>query len=161
MPILTRTLESVEQSAGGTVLASFFAVDAKSRPWRRSPSRFADETAAVVASDAFDWEPQLKDKDFQELFDWVLARNTVVSFDLVGRDITEQEGEDFIAITFSESPGDHAMQLSWWIESLNPTSWTAIRTRIGWTSQEGSDVQDKGIALNTAEPFYDVIIEAP
>ncbi len=140
MPILTRTLESVEQSAGGTVLASFLAVDEKSRPWRRSPARFADEAAAVVASDAFDWETQLKDVDFQDLFDWVIARNTVADFDLTDRDIIEQEGEDFIAITFSESLGDQAIRLAWWIESLTPPIWTAIRTRIGWTSKEGSDV---------------------
>ncbi len=36
MPIVSRTLESVQPSGGGTVLVSFLTVDGKSRGWRRS-----------------------------------------------------------------------------------------------------------------------------
>ena len=128
---------------------------------RRSRARFANEAAAQAALDAFDWTPHLKDMDFADLLIWVESLNTVASFDLTGRDITEEEGEDFIAGTFSESSGDEAIRLAWWVESITPPIWTVIHTRIGWTSEQGTDVQDRAISLNAAEPLYDATVEVP
>ncbi len=65
MPIVSRSLESVQPSAAGTVLARFLAVDSRGREWRRSRSRFVDEAAATAASDAYDWTAQLEDLDEQ------------------------------------------------------------------------------------------------
>ncbi len=160
MPILTRSLDSIQQTTGG-IFAAFLNMDSKGREWRRSRSRFADEATAQLDLDAHDWTPQLQSADFADLLIWVQARNTVASFDLTGRDITEEQGEEFIAGTFAKSPGADAIHLAWWIESLNPPSWTAIRTRIGWTNQEGSDVQDRAISLTAAEPLFDTTIGVP
>lgn len=160
MPIVTRTLESIQPTKGG-VFASFLAVDDQGREWRRSRSRFVSEAAAQAALDTHDWGPQLESADFQDLLIWVRGLNTVADFDLTDRDITEEQGEDFIAGTFAESPGADAIHLAWWIESLSPPSWAAIFTRVGWTSQEGSRIQDRAIALLAAEPVFDAVEEIP
>ena len=160
MPILTRSLDSIQQTTGG-IFAVFLCTDSKGRAWRRSRSRFVDEATAQIALDAHNWTPQLQNADFDDLLAWVQALSTVASFDLTDRDITEEQGEDFIAGTFSESPGVDAIRLAWWIESLGPPAWTAIFTRIGWTSQEGTDVQDRAISLNAAEPLFNTTLEVP
>lgn len=79
MPIVSRQLESVQQS-GGTVLASFLAVDSKAREWRRSRSRFADEAAATVASNAHNWTPQLIISELEDFEQHILDGGTVGSF---------------------------------------------------------------------------------
>ena len=62
MPIVSRSISS-QASGGGTVLASFLAIDSLGREWPHSRSRFADEAAAEAASDAYDWTTQLEDMD--------------------------------------------------------------------------------------------------
>ncbi len=89
MPIITRTLESVQQS-GGTVLASFLAVDGKGVEWRRSRSRFPDEAAATVASDAHDWGPQLIERELVDFEQHILDGGTAGSF--VWADQTQTQG---------------------------------------------------------------------
>jgi len=79
MPIITRSLESVQQSSG-TVLASFLAVDHLGREWRRSRSRFADEAAATATSDAHDWGPQLIKMELRDFEQHILDGNTAGSF---------------------------------------------------------------------------------
>ncbi len=62
MPIVSRQLASIVKD-GSTVLASWVAVDDQGREFRRSYSRFADETAAQTALDAFDYTDQLRDHE--------------------------------------------------------------------------------------------------
>ncbi len=89
MPIVIRSLESV-QTSGTTVLASFLAVDHRSREWRRSRSRFADEAAAIVASNAFDWGSQLIKQELVDFEQHILDGNTAGSFTWV--DQTQTQG---------------------------------------------------------------------
>ncbi len=89
MPIITRTLGSVQQS-GSTVLASFRAIDHLGRAWRRSRSRFADVAAATVASNAHDWGPQLIRKELEDFEQHILDGNTAGSF--VWADQTQTQG---------------------------------------------------------------------
>lgn len=161
MPIVTRTLESVQQSSGGTVLASFLAVDGKGREWRRSRARFADETAAITASNAFDWTPQLKDADFADLLIWTQApaKNDPSTFDLTDRDITLIEGEDFLYEHFAEDDGSEAILLAWWLKGMNPPTINVIRDRAGLNVTDGNRVQDRAVALDDAEATFDDIVE--
>ncbi len=161
MPIVTRTLESVQQSAGGTVLASFLAVDDQGREWRRSRARFASESAAVVTSNAFDWASQLEDADFQELLVWVQAKNLPGDFDFTDRDLTLLSGEERLLIWFAEHFGDEAITVAWWIENLGPPQFNAIRNRVGYDSATGSRIQDRAIDLAVAEPTFDAVEETP
>ncbi|MEE9611351.1 MAG: hypothetical protein V3W19_08865, partial [Desulfatiglandales bacterium] len=62
MPIISRTLESVQPTMGG-VFASFLCVDDKGREWRRSRARFADQVAAQTALNTFNWTPHLQDRE--------------------------------------------------------------------------------------------------
>ncbi len=158
MPIVSRQLESVQPSSGG-VLASFLAVDAKGREWRRSRSRFASETVAQTAADAHDWTPQLQDRDFADLLVWVQDRNTVATFDLTGRDITEDDGEEFIMVWFAGHEGDEAITVAWWLDSINTGQFNTIRDRVPFTGVQGSTITSKFTFLLAAEPWWNVIVE--
>ncbi len=161
MPIVTRTLVSVQQSSGGTVLASFLAVDARGREWRRSRARFADEAAATAASNAFDWTSQLEDVDFQELLVWVQAKNLSGDFDFTDRDLTLLRGEERLLIWFASHLGSDAITVAWWIENLGPPQYNAIRNRVGYDVATGSRIQDRAIFQHAAEPTFDAVEETP
>ncbi len=64
--IVRRALASIQHTRDGTILASFLAIDDKGREWRRSRSRFANEAEAQAASNAFDWNPQLRQKELAD-----------------------------------------------------------------------------------------------
>ena len=157
MPIVTRTLESVQPSAAGTVLASFLAVDDRGREWRRGRSRFASEVAAVAASDVFDWTPQLQAFEFAELLVWVQAKNTPDSFTFTNT--TLLDGEEYLLIWFAGQLGEEAITIAWWLESLNPPTYNAIRIRTGFDAAAGSRIQDRAIDLLAAEPRFDLVEE--
>ncbi len=161
MPIASRTLGSVQQSSGGTVLASFLAVDDLGRNWRRSRGRFDDEAAAIAASDAFDWTSQLKNVDFADLLVWTQSplKNNPDAFDLTDRDITLIEGEDFLYKHFAESNGDQAILLAWWLKGLTPPEINAIRDRAGLDVTDGDRVQDRAVSLDDAEGTFDDIVD--
>lgn len=161
MPIVSRTLESVQPTTGG-VFASFLAVDAKGRePWRRSRSRFASEAAAQAAADAHDWTPQLKDTDFAELLDWVQGKNSSGLFDFTDMDLTLLEGEERLLVWFASHEGADAITLAWWVEDMNPPTYTAIRDRVGYDVATGSRIQDRAIAMLAAESSFDAIEGTP
>ncbi len=161
MPIDSLTLESVQPSGGGTVLASFLAIDARGRPLRRSRTRFANEAAANAALNAFDWTPELKGLDFDDLLIWTQApaKNDPSAFDLTNRDITLIEGEDFLYEHFAEAVGDEAILLAWWIKGLTPPEINALRDRAGLNVVDGDRVQDRAVALDDAEATFNDIVE--
>ena len=161
MPIVTRTLESVQSSAAGTVFASFLALDTQGREWRRSRARFADEAGAIIASNAFDWTSQLEDADFQELLVWTQAKNLPGDFDFTDRDLTLLSGEERLLIWFAEHFGDEAITVAWWIENLGPPQYNAIRNRVAYDGATGSRIQDRAIDLTVVEPTFDAVEETP
>lgn len=112
----------------------------------------------IVIMNARDVTEQLRGSDFNELLDWVKAKNGSDTFDYVDRDITELEGEEFLLIWFGETIGDSAIPIAWWVEDMNPSTYSAIRIRAGFDSDQGSFVQDKAIALAAVEPFIEVIV---
>jgi len=160
MPIVSRQLESVQPSAGG-VLASFLAVDEQGREWRKSRSRFGSEAEAQTASDAFDWTGQLEDADFNDLLVWVQAKNAPGSFDFANRDLTLLEGEERLLVWFATHGGAEAITLAWWIESLSPPEFIAIRNRVGYDGPTGTRIQDRAIDLVVVEPSFDAVEETP
>jgi hypothetical protein len=161
MPIVSRVLTKLsnrEDLGAGLKKWRVDAVDGRGRPWRHSAFLATQAQAEVVRDTvAFD----LANQDKLELLQWVLDRNTVASFDLTGRDITEEQGEDFVMTTFAASPGEEAIPLAWWVESLGPPAFSTIRDRIGWSPAEGTLVQDRAIALLAAEPDFNTTITAP
>ena len=151
MPITSRSISS-SPSGGGTVLASFLAIDSLGREWRRSRSRFADVAAAETASDAYDWTPQLEDVDYQELLEFVRAfpgttENQPSDFDFTNRDLTLLEGEERLLVNFAVDV-ELALELAWWIALMNPPAFNAIRDRVGISSVEGSEMRAKADELN-------------
>ena len=162
MPIVTRTLDSVQPSTAGTILAGFLAIDTQDRPFRRSSARFVDEVAAVVASDGFDWMDQLKDLDFDDLLVWTQApaKNDPSAFDFgPTRDLTLLEGEDRLFTHFAESVGEIAILLAWWIKGLNPPTFNTIRDRLGLNITDGDRVKDRAVALDDGEATFNDIVE--
>ncbi len=158
MPIVSRTLESIQPTTGG-VFASFLAVDALGRPWRRSRARFTNEATAQAAADAHDWTPQLKDEDFTDLLVWVQDRNPVSTFVLTDRDITEDEGEEFIMVWFAGHEGNDAVTVAWWLDSITTGRFNSIRDRVPFTGVQGSTITSKFTFLLAAAPWWNVIVE--
>ena len=155
MPIVSRSLDF--QPSGSTVLASFLAVDSKGREWSRARSRFADEAAAIVALNAFDWSLHLEDFEFSELLEWVQTKNAPDDFVFV--DATLLNGEEFLLIWFAKTLGDEVISLAWWVEDMNPPTYDAIRIRAGFDAAAGSRIQDRAISLLAAEPLFDAVEE--
>ncbi len=160
MPIVTRTLE-VQPTRSGGIFASFLAVDALGREWRRSRARFANEAAAQTASDAHDWSSQLHDTDFDDLLVWTQAKNDPGDFVLTGRDLTLLAGEEQLLVWFASHEGDLAITLAWWVEGMNPPTFSAIRDRAGYDAATGTRIQDRAIAMVAAESSFDVVEETP
>ncbi len=63
--IISRTLD-IQPCRDGTIFASFSVIDDKGGTWRRSRSRFMNEAEAQTALDAYDWTPQIRDKQLQD-----------------------------------------------------------------------------------------------
>lgn len=163
MPIVSRTLAKLanrEDIGVGIKRWRVDGVDGRDRSWVHGPF-FGTQAEADIIRDAAWTTQQLADVDLREVVLWVEDKNTVASLDYTNRDITEQEAEDHVAAEFARRPGEDAIRLAWWIESLNPTAWSTIGDRIGWTSQEQSDIQDRAISLTAAEPLYDTTYEVP
>ncbi len=64
--IVSRKLESIQHTRNGTIFASFLAIDDKGREWRRSRSRFKNEREAQAGLDAYNWTPQIREKQLQD-----------------------------------------------------------------------------------------------
>lgn len=160
MPIVSRSLTKLanrDDVAPGMKKWRIEGVDARGRPWTHrlaNPMLLAD---AEAIRDGVVWD--LAALDFSNLLAWVQDRNTVADFDLTDRDITEDQGEEHIVTWFATNLGGEAITVAWWIEGLNPPSYTAIADRIGYTIQQRSDVQDRAIDLLAAEPRFDLLVE--
>ncbi len=99
--IVSRKLESIQQSHNGTIFASFLAIDDKGREWRRSRSRFVDETAAQTVLDAYDWTLQLQNRERVEIIQFVTEGNSPDDF--IRTDLTVQQFRKCLAREFSKS----------------------------------------------------------
>ena len=80
MPIVSRGLSSVQPSAGGTVLVMERAIDDQGRVWIRGRRRVASEAQAIAEMDAYDWAPQLMDREELDAVKFVRAGNSPDSF---------------------------------------------------------------------------------
>ncbi len=158
MPIISRQLVQIRPTTGG-VFAEFLAVDGKGQLWSRSRARFTSEAFAQADLDAYNWTLQLRDRDFNDLLVWVQERNTVATFDLTDRDITEDEGEEFIMVWFAGHGGNKAITVAWWLDSLNTGQFNTIRDRVPFTGVQGSTITSKFTFLLAAEPWWNVIVE--
>lgn len=159
MPIVTRELTHVSAiQRDGTVRVREVLTSAKGQTIPHS-YKAVSEAQAITDMNARDVTEQLRNSDFNELLDWVKAKNGSDAFDYTDRDITELEGEEFLLIWFAEQIGDAAISLAWWVEDMTPPIYDAIRIRAGFDSDQGAEVQDKAIALVAAEPFINVVVE--
>lgn len=158
MPIVTRTLKFYRPQADGRARTREVHTDSLGT---EIPVQYlTNKTEAAVTTDmnARDLTSSLVTRDIADLIQWVEALNPVSTFDFTGRDITENDGEGEIAKEFARRPGDSAIRLAWWIESLSPPQWTAISTRLGWSNtagEIGERVQTRGQNLTVALPDYD------
>lgn len=164
MPIVSKELINLGQQADGTFRVREEHTDTLNVVWKfqyRAPS-LQDATDIMNARDL---TPQLRDRDFQDLRDHVVqgSPNGVDTFEytLPLRDITELEGEEEITVHFAASDGSEAMPFAWWLQDLNPPSWTAIWQRIGYVSGDASEIQDRAIDLLAAEPRFDLTFDDP
>lgn len=161
MPVASRVLDLVTQQPNGSVRARAVVTDLLGRIISVRGLSAADPSAAQSALDAMDLTESLKALDEQEIFDWVRAKNDPSAFDFTDRDLTLLEAEERLLTFFAASQGSDAIPFSWWIESLGPPAYTAIRTRVGFDSATGSEIQDRAIDLSACEARFDFTVEAP
>lgn len=157
MSITSRSLDYARQQRDGRFRCRVSGIDTKGRNWIHGPFWADTLVAAETIRDGVVWD--VENADFGDLLTWVQNRNIVADFDLTDRDITENQGEEFIVTWFATHLGDEAITVSWWIESLNPSSYTAIVNRIGYTMQQRSDVQDRAISLLAVEPRFNLLVD--
>jgi hypothetical protein len=119
--------------------------------------RFADEAEAQTAVDAFDWTPQLIDRDYQDLSLWVRNKNASDDFDFTNRDLTLLEGEERLLVEFATSGGNEALSLAWWVEDMNPPTFKAIADRLALDTATRTRITDRAGPMVAVEPVYDVV----
>lgn len=156
MPVVSRTLKNRGVQRDGSVRVRERIIDAKGRNWDRV-YRAVSEAQAIADMNALDLADQLTAADFRDLLAWTQDKNDPGAFDFTDRDLALLEGEERLLVWFAESLGGKALTLAWWIESLNPSSYTAIRVRVGFDSVTGSRIQDRAIDLAACEVRFDVV----
>jgi hypothetical protein len=161
MPITSKTLIKLANQSTSTEPDRkrwrIDGVDALGRGYVHGPFSGTQAEADAVLSTVV-WNLTKADKD--ELLDWVKNRNTVASFDYTNRDITELDGEEYIFQWFAESPGNDAILVAWWMDSINTGKFNSIRDRIGYTGDQGADITSRFSFMVTVEPWYEFIVEA-
>ncbi len=158
MPIVSRQLEHIRPQGDGTVRVQERLIDAKGRVWFHS-YKAPSVVAATARMNARDLTDQLEEADFADLLEWVQAKNLPSDFDFTDRDLVLLVGEELLLIWFAEKLGGKAITIAWWIESLAPPVYNAIRIRAGFDAPTGSRIQDRAIDLNAAEPRFDAVEE--
>lgn len=160
MPISTRVLTKQNQQASGRWRVREVHTDALGVDFtfQYLAASVAEATTNMNSAErAAETVAILVDRDIQEVIVWVEARNTPASFDYTDRDIDSDRGEEEVAKHFARSPGEVALLFAWWIESLGPPAWTAIATRLGWSTaadEIGDRVQVRAQDLTVAEDSF-------
>ena len=163
MPIESRTLQLLanrEQDGPGIKRWRVDAVDALGRIWVQGPFN-GTQVEAEARRDAAVFN--LAGKDKKELLQFVLlgTPNTVSAFDYTDRDITELDGEDHIYLTFATEDRVIALDLAWWLDTLNTGQRNTIAGRIGFTGDQRGRVDQRFPPMVVVNPFLDAIEEAP
>ena len=156
MPVISRQLTKLanrDDIAPGMKKWRVDGVDAKGRGWKHGPFGPVDLVEAESIRDGVVWD--LAGQDFSDLLEWVQALNTVATFDLTDRDITEDQGEEFITQWFAEALGQDAITVAWWLDGINTGLFNAITARIGYDGAQKSDITNRFTFLLVAEPWWD------
>ncbi len=159
MPILTRSLDYARRQRDGRFRCRVSGLDAVGRNWVHGPFWADSLVDAEGIRDGVVWD--LASEDNADLLVWVQVLNPVSTFDLTGRDITEDQGEEFIMRWFAEKPGEEAITVSWWLDGINTGTFNSIRDRLGLTGAQGSTITQRFTFLLAAEPWWDVVVKVP
>ena len=159
MPITSRSLDYAREQRDGRFRCRVSGVDAVGRAWTHGPFSTDSLVEAEAIRDGVVWN--LASADTHDLLKWVQALNTVASFDLTDRDITEDQGEEFIMRWFAEAPGEDAITVAWWLDDINTGKFNSIRDRLGISGAGGSTITQRFTFLLAAEPWWDVTVGVP
>lgn len=158
MPIVSRVLKELATRSDlgpGVKTWRVDGEDARGRRWVKGPFKVTRAEAEAIR-DATSWD--LAEADKRELLKWVQAGNTVASFDITNRDITEEQGEEHIFRWFMESLGADAITVSWWLDDINTGKFNAITTRMNIVEHR-SNITSRFTFMVSVEPWYDFTIE--
>ncbi len=159
MAIVSRALTLLANSKGpGVKRWRVDAVDALGRIWVHGPLSGTQAEAEVIR-DAVVWD--LGELDRAELLTWVQAGNTVAAFDYTNRDLTEEEGEEHIYLTFATNDREIALTLAWWLDTLNTGARNNIAGRLDFSGQQRGRVDQRYPPMVVALPWLDAVEEAP
>ncbi len=136
------------------------AVDALGRVWVHGPFN-GTQAEGEAARDAVVFDTA--GLDMQELLEFVQlgAPNTVAAFDITNRDITEEEGEEHIYLTFATNDREIALTLAWWLKTLKTGERNTIAARIGFTGGQRGRIHQRYPPMVVVLPWLDAVEEAP
>lgn len=161
MPTISRVLEHIRPQANGSMKVQERLTDALGRTPIFHNYTAASEAEATVTMNARDMTAQLEEADFRDLLAWVQAKNLPGIFDFTNRDLDLLAGEEQLLVWFATQHGADAITLAWWVESMTPPVYNAIRLRSGFDSDAGTRIQDRAIDLLAVEDNFDAVEKAP
>ncbi len=163
MPITSRTLTPLafrEDLGPGVKTWRVEAVDARGRPWKKGPFKVTQVEAEIIR-DAAVWDLIRRDKAELLKFVQLGTPNTVAAFDYTGSDITEEDGEDHIYLTFAINDREIALDLAWWLNTKNTGELNTIAGRVGFTGDERGRIHQRFPPMIVVNPWLDSVEEAP
>ncbi len=159
MPIDTRELRNVHPQRDGSVRVQEVLTASVGHVIRHS-YKAVSEAQAITDMNARVVTKQLKNSDLPDFLLHVRApaKNLPSTFNFTDRDITLEDGEDFLYKRFAESTGGNAIGLAWWIKGLTPPDFNTIRDRALHDVDEGDRVKDKAVAQDDAEATINDVV---
>lgn len=163
MPITSRTLTLLanrEDIGPGVKSWRVDAVDTRGRPWVHGPFKVTQAEAEVIR-DAVTFD--LAELDKRELLEFVQLGppNTVAAFDYTDHDITEEDGEEHIYLTFAANTREIALPLSWWLNTLKTGARNNIAGRVGFSGTQSGRIDQRYTPMVMVLPWLDAMEEVP
>lgn len=150
MPIVSRVLKFYRVQANGSARVREVHTDSFGNELTRQYSTLASQAAVEIDMNALDLTESLKERDVEEILQWVVGGNDPNTFDYTGRDIIKNKAEERVTRTFARSRGDDALPYAWWIDGLGTPRWNAITTRLAWDTARKDRVKARAATLNAS-----------
>jgi hypothetical protein len=159
MPIISRTLTKLadrEDLGVGIKTWRIDGLDAIGERWVYGPFN-ATQAEAEVLRDTVVWDLAGRDRNAVLEFVQQGAPNTVAAFDYTNRDIVEDDGEDFVYLTFATSGRDMALRLAWWLDTLTTGARNTIGGRVGADGAARGRIDQRYPPMVLVLPWLDAV----
>lgn len=157
MPIVSKRIEYRRIQADGRIRVREEHTDDKGNLHYVGPYMVANNAEADSRLAARDLDLSLRERDMEELIQWVKDGNTVSSYPFAERDIALPKGEERVVREFARHRGEPALRLAWWVDSLTVARWNNITdvSRLNWDQTRKDRVRARAATLAAAVTDFD------